>query len=119
MPDLNAGGGLAARPERRPLNTSGWVALALGIVAFGGSVLVAWTPAILVAALALALSITGAVRVYRGRATNRAATFTALGLAVATIALGFVWAERAKPCIPLTADTERFTACYESRTGLL
>jgi hypothetical protein len=106
-------------PERKPLNTSGWVALALAIVAFGGSALIAWTPAILLAALALALSITGVVRVYRGRATNRAAALTALGLALATILLGFVWADRAQPCIPLTDNSEQFNDCYQSRTGLL
>ena len=107
------------RPERRPLNTSGWVALALATVAFGGSVLIAWTPAVLLAALAMALSITGVIRVYRGRATNRAAALTALGLALATILLGFVWADRAQPCVPLTDNGEEFKACYESRTGLL
>ena len=107
------------RPERRPLNTSGWVALALAAVAFGGSVLIAWTPAVLLAALAMALSITGVIRVYRGRATNRAAALTALGLALATILLGFVWADRAQPCVPLTDNGEEFKACYESRTGLL
>jgi hypothetical protein len=106
-------------PARKPLNLSGWIALVLASVAFGGSVLIAWPAAVLLAALALALSITGVVRVYRGRATNRAATFTALALAIATVILGFVWANRAQPCIPLSNSPEKFNACYEDRTGLL
>jgi hypothetical protein len=105
-------------PQRKPLNLSGWVALALGVVAFGGSLLVAWTGAVLLAAIALALSITGMVRVYRGRATNKRAAVTAFALAVGTVILGFVWANKAQPCVPLANDPERFTACYEERTGL-
>ncbi|MEQ4209837.1 hypothetical protein ABN028_30505 [Actinopolymorpha sp. B17G11] len=111
--------GIQPPPARKPLNLSGWIALVLASVAFAGSLLVAWPQAVLLAALALALSLTGVVRVYRGRATNKAATYTALTLALATIILGFVWADRAQPCIPLSNDTDRFSACYADRTGLL
>ncbi|HZC26754.1 MAG TPA: hypothetical protein VE287_07010 [Actinopolymorphaceae bacterium] len=106
------------RYQRRPWNTSGWFALALGTAGFLASLLVAWPGAVLLAALAFALSITGVVRAYRGRATNGAAALTALGLALATILLGFVWANRAQPCRPLTNNTDQFNACYESHTGL-
>jgi len=108
-----------ARPERRPWNTSGYIGFALAAVAFASSVLIAWPGAIFVAALALALSITGAVRLYRGRATNHAAVYTALALAVTTIILGFVWSNRAQPCARFVNDQDRFTACYNERTGLL
>ncbi|REF35729.1 hypothetical protein [Thermasporomyces composti] len=110
--------GEEALPQRKPLNLSGWVALVLGAVAFAGSLLVAWTGAVLLAAIALALSITGMVRVYRGRATNKRAAVTAFALALGTVILGFIWADRAQPCIPLANDPERFTACYKERTGL-
>ena len=106
-------------PQRRPLNLSGWIALGLAIAAFGASLLIAWPGAILLAAFALALSITGVVRVYRGRATNKGAAVTALCLAIATVILGFVWANRAQVCVPLANDTKRFDACYEARTGIL
>lgn len=105
-------------PQRKPLNLSGWVALVLGAVAFGGSLLIAWTGAVLLAAISLALSITGLVRVYRGRATNKHATVAAFALALGTVILGFVWAHKAQPCVPLANDPERFSACYEERTGL-
>ena len=106
-------------PQRRPLNLSGWIALGLAIAAFGASLLIAWPGAILLAAFALALSITGVVRVYRGRATNKGPAVTALCLAIATVILGFVWANRAQVCVPPANDTERFDACYEARTGIL
>lgn len=106
------------RYGRKPWNTSGWFALGLGGAGFLASLLIAWPGAVLLAALAFALSITGVVRAYRGRATNGAAALTALGLALATILLGFVWANRAQPCRPLTNDTDQFNACYESHTGL-
>ncbi|WP_020579782.1 hypothetical protein [Actinopolymorpha alba] len=107
------------RPERPPLNASGWVALVLATAAFGSSLLVAWAGAVMLAALGLALSITGLVRVYRGRATNGPAAATALALAIATIILGFVWADRAQECIPLARDNARFEQCYADRTGIL
>jgi hypothetical protein len=106
-------------PERRPLNLSGWIGLAAGAGAFLASLLVGWTGAVVLAALALALSITGLVRAYRGRATNGAAAAGGLTLAVATIVLGFVWAHLAQPCIPLGNDTQRFNQCYQDHTGLL
>ncbi len=115
---LAGGPAPAGPPERRPLNTSGWVALALGAAAFGASVLVAWPGAVLLAALALALALTGVVRVYRGRATNKGAALGALVLAVATVILGFVWANQAQPCVRLSNDQDKFNACYESHTGL-
>jgi hypothetical protein len=121
-PDATTGATPDARsdhPERRPLNLSGWIGLAAGAGAFLASLLVGWTGAVVLAALALALSITGLVRVYRGRATNGAAAAGGLTLAVATIVLGFVWAHLAQPCIPLTNDTQRFNQCYQDNTGLL
>ncbi|MGW0231934.1 hypothetical protein ACWDWO_26805 [Actinopolymorpha singaporensis] len=107
------------RPERPPRNRSGWLGLALAGAAFLASLLVAWTGAVLLAALGLALSVTGLVRAYRGRATNGAASAGGLVLAILTIALGFFWAHQAQPCLPLSQDTKKFSQCYEEHTGLL
>src|SRR5262245_55605951 len=61
LPDPNT----LPRRERRPLNASGWIALALAGAAFLASLLIAWPGAILLAALGLALSLTGVIRAYR------------------------------------------------------
>src|SRR5262245_20387302 len=100
------------RPERPPRNMSGWFGFALAGAAFLASLLVAWTGSVILAALGLALSVTGVVRAYRGRATNGAAAAGGIVLAILTIALGFFWAHQAQPCIPLSRDTARFNQCY-------
>ncbi|GAA2758985.1 hypothetical protein [Actinopolymorpha rutila] len=107
------------RPVRPPRNRSGWFGLALAGAAFLASLLVAWTGAVLLAALGLALSVTGLVRAYRGRATNGAAAAGGLALAILTIALGFFWAHQAQPCLPFSQDTKKFSQCYQDHTGLL
>ncbi|MET9023432.1 hypothetical protein ABZV93_26010 [Actinopolymorpha sp. NPDC004070] len=107
------------RPERRPRNRSGWFGLALAGAAFLASLLVAWTGAVLLAALGLALSVTGLVRAYRGRATNGKAAAGGLVLAILTIALGFFWSHQAQPCLPLAQDTKKFSQCYQDHAGLL
>ncbi|MFD2079110.1 hypothetical protein SAMN05421678_102378 [Actinopolymorpha cephalotaxi] len=108
-----------ARPQRPPRNRSGWIGLALAGVAFLASLLVAWTGAVLLAALGLALSVTGLVRAYRGRATNGKAAAGGLVLAILTVALGFFWSHQAQPCLPYTQDKMKFSQCYQDHTGLL
>ncbi len=110
---------LLARPERRPRNRSGWLGLALAGAAFLASLLVAWTGAVLLAALGLALSVTGLVRASRGRATNGKAAAGGLVLAILTVALGFFWSHQAQPCLPLAQDTKKFSQCYRDHAGLL
>jgi ABC-type Fe3+-siderophore transport system permease subunit len=107
------------QPERKMWNGSAWVALAFAVVAFGANLLFGWSWTIFAAAFGVAFSVTGIVRVYRRRADNGPVAYTALGLALATIALSFVWSARAEPCLPLRNDEARYGQCLEDHVGLL
>jgi hypothetical protein len=108
-----------AEPERQMWNGSAWLGLAFGAVAFGANLLWGWSWTMFAAAFGLAFSITGIVRIYRQRADNGPVAYTALGLSVATIALGFVWGAVAEPCRPLVGQETKYAQCLGDRVGLL
>jgi hypothetical protein len=99
-------------------NGAGWLGFGLGAAGFLASVATAWPGAFLVATFGLALAAHGLVRVYRGRATNGRYALIGLVLAVATLALAFVWSIRAEPCRALQAEPAKWDRCYSEHTGL-
>jgi hypothetical protein len=107
------------QPARQMRNGSAWLGLAISSVGFLASLFTGWTGALFAAAFGLAFSLTGIVRVRRKWADNGPVALAGIGLALATVALGFVWSARAEPCLPLQRDQARFAQCYQDRAGLL